>query len=418
MRKIMIVDDEVLVRVGLQSLIKWEDHGFQLIGVYKNGQEAWEAVQRQSPDVLLTDIRMPEMDGLQLAEKIRLHDKKMNILIISSYEEFDYLRKSIQIGIQDYIPKYKLDPVELIQILNSLPYGENGGEPSKPSVQQSIESEKQELLLRTRQLQGIQVKTDSFHSDRFPLLSSLGPKEEGKIFTWFALQPVPEVEGFSESRLRAFAVHVSEFLERMETTEYLGIDGDILHGLMITRNNPSHDEVNALAADLIEWIQRNLNMKFSIGISCFTSRFSSVDELRKQAEISLQHTNYKGAGIYFFDKPLKKRSPWIAEVIEYVYNHYHQPLPLEEMAERVSYSVNYFSERFHQETGQSFSGFLTRYRIQKASELLRNTDLSTEEIGARAGYPNANYFVKVFKKVTGRTITEFRNAEKSSEEME
>jgi two-component system response regulator YesN len=93
-------------------------------------------------------------------------------------------------------------------------------------------------------------------------------------------------------------------------------------------------------------------------------------------------------------------------------------LPLEEIAERVNYSVNYFSERFHQEMGQSFSGFLTRYRIQKASELLRNTDLSTEEISVRAGYPNANYFVKVFKKVTGRTITEFKNAGKSSEEVE
>jgi two-component system response regulator YesN len=418
MRKIMIVDDEVLVRVGLQSLIKWEDHGFQLIGVYKNGQEAWEAVQRQSPDVLLTDIRMPEMDGLQLAKKIRLHNKKMSILIISSYEEFDYLRKSIQIGIQDYIPKYKLDPVELIQILNSLPCGENEGEPSKPSVQPSIELEKQELLLRTRPFQGMQVKAVSLNSNRFPILSSLGPKEEGKVFTWFALQPVPEVEGFSESRLRAFAVHVSEFLERMETTEYLGADGDILHGLMRTHKNHSYDEMNASAADLIEWIQRNLNMKFSIGVSSFTNNFSAMDELRKQAEISLQHTFYKGAGIYFFDKPLKKRSPWITEVIEYVYNHYHQPLPLEEIAERVNYSVNYFSERFHQETGQPFSGFLTRYRIQKASELLRNTDLSTEEIGARVGYPNANYFVKVFKKVTGRTITEFKNAGESSKEME
>jgi two-component system response regulator YesN len=410
MRKIMIVDDEVLVRVGLQSLIRWEDHGFQLIGVFKNGQEAWEAIQQQSPDVLLTDIRMPEMDGLELAEKIRLHDKKMNILIISSYEEFDYLRKSIQIGIQDYIPKYKLDPAELIQILNSLPYGENESAPSKPSVQQSIELEKQELLLRTRQFQGVQVKAVSLDSNRFPLLSRFGSKEEGTIFTWFALQAVPEFEDFSESRLRAFAVHVSEFLERMETTEYLGADGAILHGLMMTHKNHSYDEMNASAADLIEWIQRNLNMKFSIGVSCSTNNFSAMDELRRQAEISLQHTFYKGAGIYFFDKPLKKRSPWITEVEEYVHNHYDQPLTLEEIAVRVNYSVNYFSERFRQETGQSFSGYLTRYRIQIASGLMGNTDLSTEEIGVRVGYPNANYFVKVFKKVTGKTITEFKNA--------
>lgn len=121
MIKLSIVDDESLVRVGFQTIIDWQAAGYELFGVYRNGKEAWDAFcQEGYPDVLLTDIRMPEMDGLELIRQIRQTDTDMIILILSSYEEFEYTRKSIQLGVQDYIPKHLFDPEELIATLSRL----------------------------------------------------------------------------------------------------------------------------------------------------------------------------------------------------------------------------------------------------------------------------------------------------------
>jgi len=99
---------------------------------------------------------------------------------------------------------------------------------------------------------------------------------------------------------------------------------------------------------------------------------------------------------------------WVKDVEEWLESRYGDPVRLEDAARHVSFSPGYFSQRFRQETGMSFTDYLTRLRIRKAMELLREGKLSTEQIAERVGYPNANYFVKVFKKVTGRTVSSFK----------
>ena len=109
MRRVIIVDDESLVRVGLQSLFDWESFGYKIVGIYQNGKEALEAIRNNPPDVLLTDIRMPEMDGLQLIEEVKKTYPDLNVVILSSYNDFDYMRKAIQYGVKDYVLKYKIE---------------------------------------------------------------------------------------------------------------------------------------------------------------------------------------------------------------------------------------------------------------------------------------------------------------------
>lgn len=81
MRKVMIVDDESLVRIGLQSMIPWESNGYQITGVYKNGEEALEAAKNQSFDIVLTDIKMPGMSGLELIREL----KKSHLILKSLF---------------------------------------------------------------------------------------------------------------------------------------------------------------------------------------------------------------------------------------------------------------------------------------------------------------------------------------------
>lgn len=112
-RKVLIVEDEVLVREGLKSVIGWDKLGMEVVGDAANGRQALEIYERERPDIVLTDIRMPVMDGLELIARIREEDKKTGIVILTCYEEFGYLQEALRMGVSDYILKLKMKPAEI-----------------------------------------------------------------------------------------------------------------------------------------------------------------------------------------------------------------------------------------------------------------------------------------------------------------
>ena len=95
----------------------------------------------------------------------------------------------------------------------------------------------------------------------------------------------------------------------------------------------------------------------------------------------------------------------------YIEAHYMEDLSVQEMSERFSYSEAYFCKRFKQVYGKSFVSYLTEYRIGRAKELLRNETISIRAAGKAVGYPDPNYFAKVFRRVTGKSPSDFRQAE-------
>ena len=112
-RKILIVEDEVLVRCGLRSMVNWEKLGLDVIGDASNGKEALEIYEKEKPDIVMTDIKMPVMDGLELIEKIREQDQSTRIVLLTCYEEFSYLMRAMKLGVSDYILKLKMKPDEI-----------------------------------------------------------------------------------------------------------------------------------------------------------------------------------------------------------------------------------------------------------------------------------------------------------------
>lgn len=105
MYKLILVDDEEDVREGLLELIHWEKLGFQIMDTAENGKEASEMVERYIPDVVVTDIQMPFMNGLELSEWIRSNYPATKIIILTGYEEFEYAQRAIRLGIDEYILK-------------------------------------------------------------------------------------------------------------------------------------------------------------------------------------------------------------------------------------------------------------------------------------------------------------------------
>jgi two-component system response regulator YesN len=143
MLKILIVDDEVLVRVGIKSVINWDDLNMELIGEASNGKEAWEMIAVKRPDIVLLDIIMPEMDGIELLKKIKEAGIHTKVLILSCHDEFAYVRQAMQLGAVDYILKLTIEPKEICEIMKKIAdsimaEGHVTGEPTKNLLKEYI----------------------------------------------------------------------------------------------------------------------------------------------------------------------------------------------------------------------------------------------------------------------------------------
>lgn len=120
MYKVLIAEDEILVRLGLVNSISWEKLGLALTAQASNGAQAYELFLKERPDIVITDIRMPLMDGMELIRKIREIDAKCKIIIITCVDEFEYARKAITYQVEDYIMKLTMDIDEIQTILSNI----------------------------------------------------------------------------------------------------------------------------------------------------------------------------------------------------------------------------------------------------------------------------------------------------------
>ncbi len=519
MRKVMIVDDEALVRIGLQSIIDWESRGYRIGGVFKNGEEAVRAAAEEKFDIVLTDIRMPGMDGFALIRELKRLDPSLRFIILSSYSDFEYTRQAIQAGVNDYISKYEMEPEELLRVLDALSAnGERSGVPETAGEAGSLDDERAAWLTRTKE------NRDARLSEHCPaLLERLG--RWGGEARWVVLMPLPRTSGYSQTERKAMALQTEEIFSRLDGLEYFGEQDGLLHGACALREGEQDDSIRLrqIAEELTAAWAKNLNVALVAGAGNSVT-FDRLGQSRKDAERAAQMCFYDGAGIYLAEHvvlremaeqerlelyrqaknkidflhfeqlgdeirrrigdPAARLLPaewqrvgemiathlmnlmieryesdpeslrdrfgaawplneafrklgtqaefvgmlqemlaraqeaasslhasrgWVAKAKAFVESRYGEPLRLEDAAEHVSFSPSHFSQRFRQETGEAFSDYLTRIRIREAIRLYNETELSTEEIAARVGYLNANYFIKVFKRMTGQTVKQFKS---------
>ncbi|ANY70141.1 hypothetical protein BBD42_29300 [Paenibacillus sp. BIHB 4019] len=115
--RVLIVDDELLVRQGIKHLLNWEKEGFQIVGEAASGTEALELIQQLEPHIVITDIVMPVMDGAELTRIVKARFPEIEVIVLSSFGEFDYVRSTFQSGVADYILKPKLEATHLLEVL-------------------------------------------------------------------------------------------------------------------------------------------------------------------------------------------------------------------------------------------------------------------------------------------------------------
>ena len=244
--KIMLVDDEEEVRTSIIRKIDWQDAGFEVIGDAENGKEALEKIEQNEPDVVLTDIRMPYMDGLEMAENIRQRYPSIKIVIFSGFDEFEYAKKAIKLNVIEYILK-PVNVEELTAILKKI----------KKNLDEEIEQKRNVTLLRESYIKSLPALREHFLNDLIQ-----GGMEETQI------------EEKLEGQYRFIVFHSS-----FETILLVAIDKDNTQTGLI-----------ALLGDICKETKKILEVSVTIGVgeSC-----SSLTDLSRPCYTALNALGYR-----------------------------------------------------------------------------------------------------------------------------
>lgn len=365
MVKVFLVEDEAIIRRGIKKNVEWEKNGFEFVGEAGDGEYAYPQILKTEPDILITDIKMPFMDGLELSYLVKKILPNTKIIILSGYNEFEYAKEAITIGISEYL----LKPVTAASLTAVL-----------RKVKEEIREEKEKSRLLERYFVSYEKynefldKTDYTGVDRkliqdFLKLGSAG--EEGMFIDEY-------LAAVGENNYRSL------LLRQYMTIDIFFCVQEFLKGLSVCA-----DEIPPELGD-IKYIPKIVG-----------SEEQTVSYLKELFAFAISERDRVSGNRY---------GSLIDTAKQYLAEHFESnDVSLNTVAAQVGVSSSYFSSIFKQETGQSFVEYLTKLRIDKACELLRCTTLRTSEIGERVGYNDPHYFSATFKKVTGVSPKDYKN---------
>lgn len=306
MYKVLIAEDEMLVRLGLKNSIDWDRFEMKVIADVSDGKAAWEVYQNESPDFIITDLRMPVMDGMELISKIRQSDTATQIVILSCLEEFELIRKAMAYGVSHYILKLTMTTEEMEAVLQKVhTHLKSQRQLRKPSLLDPMNRDA--------------VKENCLKSFLFYHIYS--EMEFAKIVTDLKLRIYPEhlVLGVMEinhfSRLKTIFRDEKGQLVKLSLLNALNeIMDSHANGEVFCENesryvfifnrktNSPQGDFDPGIAEVLDSITDSMRIYFNIsvtfGISSTRSGYSSLNILYFQATRQLERRFLQGPGIY------------------------------------------------------------------------------------------------------------------------
>ena len=389
MYKLLIVDDESSIRNGIRLNCDWQKYQIDVIEVAVNGLDAWEKVQRNPPDFIITDIKMPVMDGLDLIKKVSEEYPDILCAVLSGYDEFDFVREAMQYHTQDYL----LKPCS-VEAINEL-------------TEKLIERKKA-LDLQKQYISEIEKKY--LHMKNILTEHKL-PHTSSRAVNDIALSGMPDVEFFISS-------------------EIFNLD---LFCLCIQRNHvaDAHDMLSRLHDHLsqsqydgkkVRAYLTHIYIALIQSADTFTARkaINYLDEITQINTLSslkeiialIEHTA-ENIAASFEIRLQKKQNELVKKIFSCIDDYLSdERLSLNFIANKILFvNADYLGKLFHAECGERFSSYVTRKRIEDAKKLIEeNHEITIGEVALQTGFGyNSQYFSKVFKKNTGYTPTEYRN---------
>jgi two-component system, response regulator YesN len=529
MYKILIVDDELLVRVGLKTTLDWTANGFKVVAEAANGEEAYKQYKKYMPDVIITDIKMPKKDGLWLVEEIRKENRNVKILVLTCHDEFSYARKALKAGADDYILKFEIEDDELMLIMQSIKKSLDADNKSQSlkvtsilnrndikkaifadmikfrfnidanlsercagiefslfdtrfafasvSINDSLDDMHMEPIQFNQRNQAIRSIFLNLFAERsieyiyshltkrytfFLASPSLNETEMRKMFetakntvrqyfdcslnivytepfeTILDAQRVYEIFDY-KAQILFYKNGTSYYLSNIsniilsepkilqleneydkQLIEVIGQESLEMTKELINIVN-SYFEQHQVNPKLVKifWLKLIANIFSSYGLFIENNKeIDNYEHYHHRIEVS---ENIKGI-TYLLEKFTTEVIHTINQMkyinskllinraLHYINNHYDEKLSLEDVAQKLHLSKHYLCNAFKKATGENMSLYINKLRIEKAKRLILESDGRAKEIFEEVGYSNQQYFSKVFKKITGMTIMEYKES--------
>ncbi|WAA09283.1 response regulator [Fervidibacillus albus] len=469
---IMLVDDEMIERKAMRKII--EDHFGKgvVCGEASNGRQAIQMADQLQPNIMLMDVKMPGIDGLEAIEIIRKKHPKIKFIMVSAYDSFDYAKKAMKEGVKEYIlkPATKEETIEaILKVYQEIVQEEEQLKKERQSkriagkhfihklmefdLSEELEEIKRELFQNMRSAFFMIVALENADEQRFIsekihewskggfiqeerkdqqiyfitkehevgkaeiltlarklVLSGDQRKWIGIGFPYVRLEEIPN--SFKEARI-AFS--------QIKETKHGGYgfpisqsDGSVVNMELIInlifQNDP--DQAMELIRRIFEKEKGNeerfQELYFLIRNQL---KVEGIDLGQIQLNNVLSVTDWENF-IQLCSLQVRQyflSHGYVERAKNYIQNRYNEPISLEEVAEYVQLSTPYFAKMFKEETGKTFIDYLTELRMMKAKELLLKNELTFKEISYQVGYRDPNYFSRVFKKYFKRSPRDFQN---------
>jgi len=357
--KVLIVDDEPLMRKGLKTVIKWEECGCFICGEAGNVEEGSDAICRLKPDIVITDIKMYDLSGLDMLEQCGEMLKESKLIVVTGYREFDHAKKALNLNVFGFLLK-PIDLNEMTSVVKKAVYEldlqkENRlkADSLKKSVDGTLFVQQVKLSAEKFVYAAEESRIDDIEDAREKIKTLcnnfLKEKKYSKIIYKYIFYTLIETFG--------------NFIDKEEyfrTFEMSNID-------RIIDNSDDLSEFN----DLVELILGSMEKRASLPVD------GECDQ-----KISI--------------------------MLKYIDENYAGQITLDDLAQLTFVSYNYASKIFKNAVGKSFLDYLNYVRIEKAKLLCKDLQYKDYEIGQLVGISNAYYFSKLFKKYVGATVTEYR----------
>lgn len=415
--KLLIADDEPLIRQGLRRMLEDSPLFFDDILEAENGRAAVKLALQHKPEIILMDIKMPGLCGIGAAREINSLGANCRIIFLTAYGRFDFAREAVRCRARDFLVK-PVSREDLVKVLAM--YGEEIRQDNES--RQKEERVKEELFCSLEEFLVRELVAGKLTAEQlWPKLKIISPPEDK---TWFSEDRPPNVclvfssacrlPGPGRKSISLSGVSFPLLGERIdEKTVYLSS----LAGPADRKKEISVDLARVLgeavcgqsggpvfigiggAYDGIELLPRSYAEALQALESARRMVFRAANE--KYKIMHIDNVNEKSR----FFRPYQIAQ----QVIDYLENNYWRKVSLEEAARTVYLNPVYLSAIFKQETGCTFSEYLTLLRVEKAKKLLA-AQFSVKEVASKVGYADCNYFCRVFKKVTGITATAYRKS--------
>lgn len=350
---ILLVEDDYLIRKGLKKVILELTDQFHVELEASNGKEALELLKKHPVDLVISDVKMPQMDGITLVKAISAQYPEINIIMLSGYNDFEYVRQSLKHGALDYLHK----PVE--------------------------KKELKKLL-------------DTFIASHRPVdFYNDGNLEYTAVF---------------HQSSAALEKLMQELLHAVETAELEQIDTAI-------NKIGSYIQQAHLEPDIAKSIFINLYMKFEDFYQERTNQVMNTSTYAQQINRLERLENILNyCRIFYSDlaqsaaNPITQtETPLIQIIKRYIAEHFSESITLSVLSEISYTSPSYLCSQFKAKTGQNIMDYVNSVRIGQAKELLKDISLKTYQIAEQTGYSDPTYFSRVFKNIVGISPSEYRN---------